>query len=718
LSFILLLSVIAVSFFALIGFTKPAQGEVGSHYITAVYYQAYVHDDHDADILGIKNPGDWRFGLKSAVQDYTWTGEISVDGARMVDFPDRGWGWYITGNTWFKCRAEEWDGAGVGSPLGWVDYGSDVTVNVAFPGTPVNTWHYGSFKQGDVTHYYGYYIHNLDPTANPINNQFVAVGVPVSFSGSGTDPEGDSLSYEWNFGDGTTSTEQTPTHIYTDVGTYTVSFRVQDYFGAYDYKYATVTVTKVIIDQTFVSDTRCDVGSTQTVGFHAKWAHDNASIVGGSIYVSGTEHVTNGTGWISFNTTAYNTVGKRMWSLTGVNCNGITLYGQNVTDPYIIWDQLEIYDYGVSDGRCDVGTAQTVWMKARYDYDDEVLDDSKGYLSIGGIAATWDAGNGYWYITVSKNTVTKVDYPSPSRFTDTTYALTTITGSVTQSIIWDKVSITLSVTDDRINVGDTATLSWTGTYEYDGSTFTGSIAYNDILSKTAVGKYGYKVASISDPTYELTAFTTNEVSVIFDKVTVTLSAVDDTVEVGSTASVTQTAVYQYDGTDFDGTITLNGTLTKSTVGTYYYTTQSISGDTYGITEFESNTIPITFVDTTAPVANAGQDQTVDEDTLVTFDGSASLDNVAIVSYEWDFGDGTTGTGKTTTHTYTEPGTYNVTLTVKDAADNSKTDSITITVEATPTVFPWWVLGVVGAVIAAGIVVTTLLLWRRKASKGS
>lgn len=610
--YVLLLSVIAVSFFVLTGFTKPAQAQVGSHQITATYYKAYVHDDHDGFLAGA---GEWRFGLKSSVQGYTWTGEISVDGARMVDFSDRSRSWFISGSTWFRCRAEEYDGI---LWLDVLDYYSWVQVPVSFPGSSVNTWHYGSYKAGDVTHYYRYYIQNLAPTADPIDDQFVSVGVPVSFSGSGSDPEGDSLSYEWDFGDNETSTEQTPTHTYADDGTYTVSFRVKDYFGEYSgYKYANVTVTHVIIDQTFVSDDRCDVGSTQTVSLHAKWAHNYSDIVGGSIYVNDTEYVTDGTGWISLNP-VYGTVGKRTWNVTAVNCTDITVYEKAVSDPYIIWD---------------------------------------------------------------------------------------------------KVDVTINIADDRINVGNTATLSWTGTYEYDGSIFDGSIIYNDILTKNIVGKYGYKVALITDPVYGLAKFTTNEVYVIFDKVTVTLSAVDGTIEVGSTATVTQTAVYQYDGTDFDGTITLNDTLTKSTVGTYYYTTQSISGDTHGITEFESNTIPITFVDTTTPVAHAGPDQTVDEDTSVSFDASGSTDNVAIVSYEWDFGDGTTGTGKTTTHNYTEPGVYNVTLTVKDAAGNSDTDSITVTVEAVPTVFPWWVLGVVGVVIVVGIVGTTLLLRRRKTSKG-
>jgi len=51
---------------------------------------------------------------------------------------------------------------------------------------------------------------------------------------------------------------------------------------------------------------------------------------------------------------------------------------------------------------------------------------------------------------------------------------------------------------------------------------------------------------------------------------------------------------------------------------------------------------------------------------VSFDGSLSTSpNGDIVSYEWDFGDGSTSTGMKTSHIFTSPGEYTVTLTVTD-----------------------------------------------------
>lgn len=65
---------------------------------------------------------------------------------------------------------------------------------------------------------------------------------------------------------------------------------------------------------------------------------------------------------------------------------------------------------------------------------------------------------------------------------------------------------------------------------------------------------------------------------------------------------------------------------------------------------------------------------------VAFDASWSFDmGSGIASYGWDFGDGSTGTGMTTNHTYNNPGTYIVTLTVTDFYGNNGTATIIIIV---------------------------------------
>jgi len=59
-----------------------------------------------------------------------------------------------------------------------------------------------------------------------------ATGV-VNFDGSASsDPDGDGLTYNWNFGDGGSSTAVSPSHAYTQDGEFAVSLRVTDSKGA------------------------------------------------------------------------------------------------------------------------------------------------------------------------------------------------------------------------------------------------------------------------------------------------------------------------------------------------------------------------------------------------------------------------------------------------------------------------------------------------------
>lgn len=94
---------------------------------------------------------------------------------------------------------------------------------------------------------------------------------------------------------------------------------------------------------------------------------------------------------------------------------------------------------------------------------------------------------------------------------------------------------------------------------------------------------------------------------------------------------------------------------------------------------------------------------------VTFNASLSTTNwnstiqeeIPIVSYEWDFGDGTTDEGEIVIHIYSEPGTYDVTLTITDVGGDNDTSRKQVIVElgSTDNELPWWIPVVV---VAAGI----------------
>jgi uncharacterized delta-60 repeat protein len=75
---------------------------------------------------------------------------------------------------------------------------------------------------------------------------------------------------------------------------------------------------------------------------------------------------------------------------------------------------------------------------------------------------------------------------------------------------------------------------------------------------------------------------------------------------------------------------------------------------------------------------------VDVGSAVAFDGNASADpDGTIVSHEWDFGDGSTGTGATASHSYATAGTYNARLTVRDGYGLTASTTRAITVKAVP-----------------------------------
>ena len=78
----------------------------------------------------------------------------------------------------------------------------------------------------------------------PSGNQTISEGGTVNFEGIAEDPDGDDMTYLWDFGDGITTTALVPgNHTYSDSGTYTATFTVTDSHGASDPTPDTRTIT-------------------------------------------------------------------------------------------------------------------------------------------------------------------------------------------------------------------------------------------------------------------------------------------------------------------------------------------------------------------------------------------------------------------------------------------------------------------------------------------
>jgi parallel beta-helix repeat protein len=182
-------------------------------------------------------------------------------------------------------------------------------------------------------------------------------------------------------------------------------------------------------------------------------------------------------------------------------------------------------------------------------------------------------------------------------------------------------------------------------------------------------------------------------------VNMTCDPVPPTANAGPDQSVGQNVQVTFDGSGSSDTsgianytwnFTYNGTalLLYGVSPTYSFWTTGIYVVTLTVTDALGNhaadTMTVTVNDVINPVANAGPDQTVNAGTVVTFDGSASTDNVGIDNYTWAFTfDGAVRTlyGVSPTFNFTIAGNYTVTLTVRDAAGNTATDTMAVNVAA-------------------------------------
>jgi uncharacterized repeat protein (TIGR01451 family) len=142
-------------------------------------------------------------------------------------------------------------------------------------------------------------INNVAPTVNAGNDKDATEGATVPFSGSFTDPgTEDTHEIEWDFGDGSIVVGTlTPTHVYTDNGTFIVTLTVSDDDGGEGDDTLTVNVSNVAPtvlvggnqsvdegDTVILSGTFSDPGTGDT--HQIEWDFGDGSVTTGTLNTS------------------------------------------------------------------------------------------------------------------------------------------------------------------------------------------------------------------------------------------------------------------------------------------------------------------------------------------------------------------------------------------------------------------------------------------------
>ncbi len=473
---------------------------------------------------------------------------------------------------------------------------------------------------------------NLPPVAS-FTTSVSNLALSVNASGS-SDPDGTITSYAWDFGDTATATGSTASHTYAAAGTYTVTLTVTDNQSTSTTTTQSVTVSAAPVNTTIAED------------------HFDRTAV------SSWGSAPTGGAW-TVNSTASSSVGAGVGvqSHTAGATRKATLNATSVTDADIRTDIS--FDKAMTGGGAYAGI---VTRNTAADY----YQSRIRFLADGTLAVQILQGGS----TVLANATVPGSYTPGTSLT-----LRTQISGVSPTTIKAKVWVTGQAEPSAWGV--TTTSSAAG-LQVAGSVGVVSYASGSITNAPLLAKYDNFVATsgtvVTPPANVApTASFTSSVNGL-------VAGVDGSASTDTDGTITGYAWNFGDGTTGTG---VTASHTYATAGTYTVTLTVT--DNGGLTGTKTGTV--TAVGTppanVAPTASFTSSVT---NLTAGFNASASTDtDGTITGYAWNFGDGTTGTGVTASHTYATAGTYTVTLTVTDngGLTGTQTGSVVATAVVTP-----------------------------------
>jgi len=274
----------------------------------------------------------------------------------------------------------------------------------------------------------------------------------------------------------------------------------------------------------------------------------------------------------------------------------------------LVQDEPGVYTYAVEsifDTKYDVSSFVSNTDEIVFDEVVVTLEARKDRIDIGEEADIRYSAH-YWYnsepfygdITLNRDSLTSHKVGAKDYFVqgveDHYYGLTSFDTNVVE-VKWDTIYVELQAVDYRIDLGEEAEVTWTGTYQSDGFDVTEYLDIDltpAILSKNSVGELLLEVAHVTDNLNGIRSFTSNYANVVWDRIDVELVYPGGRTEVGMRAPVDVIATYAYDGAPFTGEVNLDGALVSDEVGSRTLEVSSIVDDEYDLTGFSSNKVSV------------------------------------------------------------------------------------------------------------------------------
>ncbi len=622
-----------------------------------------------------------------------FNGSLSTDDFGIVNF------------TW---DIDESDGLDFSNPTFW---GEEITHTYNIPGTYIVTLNVTDEHGGwDLDNLTVIVIDITPPNAVAIIPTPIDEDTSYMFDASGSSDNSGSIAYyNWTWGDGnfTFGTDPQPWHSYAEPDFYLVTLNVSDPTGLWD----TYTELIEVKDITLPNADAGPPNSTNEdapINFDASASSDNVGIV--NYYWD--MDASDGLDWVTPDQTGvkpshvYNTPGFYTVTLNCTDSEGnwgldtTTIDVFDITPPTAnaglddTWDEDSPYMFDASGSFDNVGITNYAWDIDASDGVDWGSPDYSGsnlwnpahtYTQPGIYTVTLNVTDavGYWDIDQVQITVNDITTPIADAGLDDSVDNGTAYG-FDGSGSWDNVDIVNYAWDidasdgvdwDSPDYEGPALWDPTHTYNQPGD-YTVTLNVTDAAGNSDTDTVKIDVIDIMNPVANAGPddIVDENIQYIFDA----SNSYDD-------AGITEYAwdMDASDGVDwanpdYSGPTLWDPMHTYTVPGTYLVSLNVTDADG----NWDTDTVYITVRDITSPIADVGPDDTTDEDTIYSFDGTGSSDNSgSIAFYNWSFGDDeyALGIDPQPSHIYVEPGDYLVILNVTDAAGNWDTDTMILTV---------------------------------------